>query len=247
MAVAQWRNIRLFLHAQAQALLVTKLGVPYRRKERIVAGAGSEELGEEQKQAGFVFDALDSDGDHRITREEYNAGFDAMDLDRNGKLSREEYNCDKMFSILDKDGDGQLSREEYQAGFDMIDEDKDGYIRRLEFIAAVGRPDTPDAGAAPCKKIDTAAHARTRTRARPTHARCGQPAMTTRMPNEAESKVDVTECSGVSSLLLGENQEVEDNRQTDGRRGVRFDSPREGDSPPVRATVAGSPRKGATG
>ena len=77
MAVAQGRNFLLFLHAQAQALLFTNLGVPYRRKERTVAGASFEELSEEQKQAGFVFDALDSDGDHRITREEYNAGFDA--------------------------------------------------------------------------------------------------------------------------------------------------------------------------
>ena len=91
------------------------------------------------------------------------------------------------------------------------------------------------------QKIDTPAHKRTQTRARPTHARCGQPAMTTRMPNEAESKVDVTECSGVSSLLLGENQEVDSNCETDGSKGVRFHSPREGDSPAVKMTVAGSP------
>ena len=95
------------------------------------------------------------------------------------------------------------------------------------------------------QKIDTPALARTQTQARPrastAHARCGQPAMTMRMPNGAESKVAVTEFSGVSSLLLGENQEADDNRETDGRRGVRFDSPRKGDSPPVRATVAGSP------
>ena len=93
-------------------------------------------------------------------------------------------------------------------------------------------------------KIDKPAHARTQTqerlRAHTTHARCGQPAMTTRMPNEAESKVDVTECSGVS-LLLGENQEVDSNCETDGSKGVRFHSPREGDSPAVKMTVAGSP------
>jgi Ca2+-binding EF-hand superfamily protein len=88
--------------------------------------------------SGFVFDALDSDRDGMITREEYNAGFDTLDMNKNGKLSREEINFDLYFSALDKDGDGQLSREEYEAGFGMIDTDNDGKICRSEFLAAAG-------------------------------------------------------------------------------------------------------------
>lgn len=88
--------------------------------------------------SGFVFDALDSDRDGMITREEYNAGFDTLDLNKNGKLSREEFDSDSYFSALDKDGDGQLSREEYEAGFGMIDTDNDGKISRSEFLAAAG-------------------------------------------------------------------------------------------------------------
>ena len=88
--------------------------------------------------SGFLFDALDSDRDGMITREEYNAGFDTLDMNKNGKLSREEFNFDLYFSALDKDGDGQLSREEYEAGFGMIDTDNDGKICRLEFLAAAG-------------------------------------------------------------------------------------------------------------
>jgi hypothetical protein len=83
---------------------------------------------------GFVFDALDRDGDGMITREEYNAGFYAIDLGKNGKLCKQEFSC-AYFSILDKDGDGQLSREEYDAGFDAIDVDKDGQISKVEFTA----------------------------------------------------------------------------------------------------------------
>jgi len=83
--------------------------------------------------SGFLFDALDSDRDGMITREEYNAGFDTLVMNKNGKLSREEFNFDLYFSALDKDGDGQLSREEYKAGFGMIDTDNDGKICRLEW------------------------------------------------------------------------------------------------------------------
>jgi hypothetical protein len=62
--------------------------------------------------SGFLFDALDSDRDGMITREEYNAGFDTLDMNKNGKLSREEFNFDLYFSALDKDGDGRRSTKQ---------------------------------------------------------------------------------------------------------------------------------------
>ena len=103
--------------------------------------------------AGFVFDALDCDGDGKITGEEHNAGFvrlrscdqsstttkitgeehndgfDTMDLNKNGTFSKEEFNC-AIFSVLNEDGDGQLTREEYEAGFDRLDFDGDGYMSK---------------------------------------------------------------------------------------------------------------------
>jgi hypothetical protein len=82
-----------------------------------------------------VFEMLDSDGDGRLTRLEYNMGFDILDKDQDGFLTRSEFGIasELYFDKLDKRGDGRLSREEYNGGFALIDTDCDGFISRTEF------------------------------------------------------------------------------------------------------------------
>ena len=42
---------------------------------------------------GFVFSALDQDGDGKITCREYNTGLDVMGLNKNAKLCPAKFNC----------------------------------------------------------------------------------------------------------------------------------------------------------
>jgi Ca2+-binding EF-hand superfamily protein len=65
--------------------------------------------------SGFV-QKLDTDGDGKLSKPEYNAGFDVIDADKDGFITRSEFGTASLapFSMLDKDGDGKLSRTEYE-------------------------------------------------------------------------------------------------------------------------------------
>ncbi len=90
--------------------------------------------------SGFLFQKLDTDGDGKPSRAEYNAGFDVIDADKDGFITRKESGAVSLapFKLLDKGGDGKLFRTEYEAGFDLFDHDGDGFISRDEFNGAVG-------------------------------------------------------------------------------------------------------------
>jgi Ca2+-binding EF-hand superfamily protein len=104
------------------------------------------------------FEALDTDGDGRITREELEARADARfaeaDADGDGKLTPAELEAAaekrraeriaRMVERLDADGDGALDRGELTerrgAGriFERLDADSDGALTREEFAALRG-------------------------------------------------------------------------------------------------------------
>ena len=106
------------------------------------------------------FKAADKDGDGRISRAEADASlpriaknFDALDTNKDGFLTKDELRAghgkgghgDKMHDHMksaDKDGDGKFSREEANASmprlaknFDAIDANKDGFVTRDELRA----------------------------------------------------------------------------------------------------------------
>ena len=104
-----------------------------------------------------VIEQLDTDGDNRISYEEFEPPrqrgrdrFEGGDTDGDGNLSREEMEAqlakqiDEMtaraierFDAADLDDDGILSAEERKrAGFDRMDADGDGYISADELEAA---------------------------------------------------------------------------------------------------------------
>jgi Ca2+-binding EF-hand superfamily protein len=114
------------------------------------------------KQVAQKFQAMDKDGDGKISRSEFpgpRARFDQLDKDSDGYLTREELagaiqakNKAKSaankkgegnlaeallerFRAIDKNGDGRLSRDEFPGGpmlFDRLDSDKDGFLNRAE-------------------------------------------------------------------------------------------------------------------
>ncbi|MFN4157438.1 MAG: EF-hand domain-containing protein [Gemmobacter sp.] len=111
-----------------------------------------------------AFEALDTDGDGRITREEMQAQraarVAALDADGDGKITLEELKAHhmrqaedraermarRMIESMDSDGDGALSAAELAAGpapmmamFDRIDTDGDGAISKDEAEAMRNR------------------------------------------------------------------------------------------------------------
>jgi Ca2+-binding EF-hand superfamily protein len=100
------------------------------------------------------FDALDTDGDGRITQAEMDmlrdARFQDADANQDGTLDASELNAramaraeertKRMIERMDSDGDGKLSREELSeregrrgAMFSRADANGDGAITRAEF------------------------------------------------------------------------------------------------------------------
>ena len=106
------------------------------------------------------FEALDADGDGKVTQAELEAfrasRFAEIDTNGDGSVSREEFlaqaaarseaRAGRMFERLDADGDGALSRDAIEAGrgrgpdparmISRLDTDGDGALSEDEFEAA---------------------------------------------------------------------------------------------------------------
>ena len=108
-------------------------------------------LGQDHESVSELFAALDTDGDGRISREEFIAGFDkleaelepeaeaaaaatfaAVDADKSGKLDLEE-----LVSALAAAGDA-ADRAEVEALFKRLDVNGDGAITMEEWVAGAG-------------------------------------------------------------------------------------------------------------
>lgn len=106
------------------------------------------------------FDAMDADGDDRLSPKEHADGaremFATMDADADGEVTAAEMDAAseaitgmpaspddptaaEKIAVIDGDGDGVLSAAEHAAGaasmFDTMDSDEDGYLSRTELAA----------------------------------------------------------------------------------------------------------------
>jgi len=106
------------------------------------------------------FKMMDTDGDGKISRDEFTAGskkmFDQMDADKNGKVTaaemeayhqqmtgkkagQTEMSTAERIKMVDSNGDGELTVEEYENGaktmFDKMDTNHDGYLTKAEMEA----------------------------------------------------------------------------------------------------------------
>jgi Ca2+-binding EF-hand superfamily protein len=93
---------------------------------------------------GPMFQAMDKDGDGKLSRAEFQgreANFDRLDLNKDGVLEPSELNravtkgAGQRFPAMDKDGDGKLSRTEFTgppALFNRLDVNQDGFLSRAE-------------------------------------------------------------------------------------------------------------------
>ena len=110
--------------------------------------------------ADAQFEAMDANGDGRLSPDEHAAGakkmFDAMDANKDGKVTSSEMDAaqEKLtgkkvsakdmssaekIKVVDTDGDGILTAAEHASGsktmFDRMDTDKDGFVSRAELAA----------------------------------------------------------------------------------------------------------------
>jgi hypothetical protein len=106
------------------------------------------------------FDAMDLDGDDRLSPQEHSRGaremFEAMDADADGEVTAAEMEAaseaitggpadaddptaEEKIAVIDGDGDGVLSAAEHAAGaesmFAAMDSDADGFLSRAELAA----------------------------------------------------------------------------------------------------------------
>jgi Ca2+-binding EF-hand superfamily protein len=107
----------------------------------------------------MMLQQFDSDGDGKVSQEEFRAGhdqrFSTLDADGNGQISREEFatrapqppapkppRAERMFSRMDANADGTVSRDEFDAwstqGFARHDANGDGVISADEFARGRG-------------------------------------------------------------------------------------------------------------
>jgi len=90
---------------------------------------------------GGMLDRLDTDGDGKVSRAEYDAHFAQLDQDGDGYITTDEYQNvrnefrterrNQMFEADDENKDGKVSRDEFSGpskAFSKIDADGDGYI-----------------------------------------------------------------------------------------------------------------------
>ncbi len=118
--------------------------------------------------AGIGFEALDKDGDGKVSKEEFRGPaplFDRLDADKDGFVTKGETAAmaetfralsTKRFQAMDKDDDGKVSPDEFQGrrqAFDRLDADKDEFLTPEEFRE--GRPAQGKARTRPSGRPET--------------------------------------------------------------------------------------------
>ncbi len=121
----------------------------------MIVAAGAVTAAPGQGEMKGKLQALDTNGDGKISREEAAQSkglakhFDQIDTNKDGFLTREEFAAQRAkmaaasLKAVDKDGDGRISRAEADAkaprlakNFDQIDTNRDGYLSKEEIAAA---------------------------------------------------------------------------------------------------------------
>lgn len=106
--------------------------------------------------AAFRFNAMDTNGDGQITRQEWRGSralFDALDANGDGVLTRAEalgrqVDARDEFRSMDANDDGQITRDEWpwnMSAFNRLDVNRDGHLSRGEFESEQGAVGTQGA------------------------------------------------------------------------------------------------------
>jgi Ca2+-binding EF-hand superfamily protein len=137
-----------------------QVGKP-QQKPAMGAGEGyraGKRMGARQERARAMMERLDSDGDRRISLDEFQQPeknpFAEMDGNDNGELTLKEMKkfqirkleerIEKHFAQLDSDGDDRVTMEEMrQDRFASMDQDGDGYLTPRELFGPRGRRPGP--------------------------------------------------------------------------------------------------------
>lgn len=117
-------------------------------------------MGAQQERVRAMMKHLDSDGDHRISLDEFEQTgakqFSSMDSNENGELTLKEMKkfqlgkleqrIEKQFAQLDRNGDNRVTADEMrQDRFTALDKNSDGYLTPRElFSPRMRRPAPPD-------------------------------------------------------------------------------------------------------
>ena len=132
------RNGGAFMRITGTGLLILALSLPLAAQRQ--RNGGERGVAQRLRQ-------MDSNGDRKISRDEWKGttkAFDLLDADKDGSIAAEEFKDargkvrDRVRNNLrdmDKDNDSRISRREWQGRaemFDRLDTDRDGFVTKQE-------------------------------------------------------------------------------------------------------------------
>ncbi|XP_046547900.1 uncharacterized protein LOC124257800 [Haliotis rubra] len=90
-----------------------------------------------------TFNIIDADSNGQVDRKEFYAAFDRLDTNGDQKMTLQEYMANTnvsqsvaqlVFKFMDKNSDGSVDRSEMTDVFNLFDTNKDGEISKQEFV-----------------------------------------------------------------------------------------------------------------